>query len=131
MNLDGSGYALTLLLVGKTPFSTENLKTFLKLFPTKLQKFAYNELLMTISPQARLSFLPWPLDRVQSATGEAFARRNLWTRLDSVQIFSLFWIFFVQDLNQEESSRGLPSVDLSDEPDALIEQIFPSLEESR
>ena len=128
MNLDGSGYALTLLLVGETPFSTENLKTFP---PTKLQKIAYNELLMTCSSQARLSFLPWPLDRVLSATGEAFARRNPWTRLDSVQIFSLFWIFFVQDLNQEESSRGLPSVDLSDEPDALIEQIFPSLEERR
>ena len=37
MNLDGSGYALTLLLVGKTPFSTEHLKTFLKLFSR--QKF--------------------------------------------------------------------------------------------
>ena len=48
---------------------------------------------MTISPQARLSFLPWPLDLVQSATEEVFARRNLWMRLDSVQIFLFLLVF--------------------------------------
>jgi len=78
MNLDGSGYALTLLLVGQ------------------------------------IVILAMAFGSGAIGNGRSLREKK---SMD-------------EDLNQEESSRGLPSIDLS-EPDALMDEIFPNLKESR